>query len=143
LTRALLDVNVLIALLDADHALHQRTRDWFGRNASAGWASCPLTQNGCVRIMSHPSYPNPLPVRAVIERLREAAGSPDHEFWPDHLSLLDPGTVDASRVHGPRQVTDVYLLALAVRRDGRFATFDDSVPFSAVKSAEKKHIVLL
>ena len=141
--RALLDVNVLIALLDADHSLHQHARDWFGGSASAGWASCPLTQNGCARIMSHPSYPHPLPVRAVIERLREATASPDHEFGPDDLSLLDPAIVDAGRVHGPRQVTDVSLLALAVRHDGGFATFDDSVPLSAVTSAKARHLVAL
>ena len=61
--RALLDVNVLIALLDADHSLHARATDWFASHARAGWASCPITQNGCVRIMSHPGYPNTLPVR--------------------------------------------------------------------------------
>ena len=143
MTRALLDINVLIALLDPDHSLHPRARDWFGRNAASGWASCPLTQNGCLRIMSHPGYPNPLPVRSVVERLREATGSAYHESWADDVSLLDPRIADAGRIHGPRQLTDVYLLALAVGRAGRFVTFGASVPLSAVKGAEKKHLVAL
>jgi hypothetical protein len=141
--RALLDINVLIALLDSDHALHERAREWFGRNAPRGWASCPITQNGCVRVMAHPGYPNALPVRPVMERLREATRSPYHEFWTDDVSLLDPRVADASRIHGPRQLTDLYLLALAVRRDGWFVTFDASVSASAVKGAEKRHIVIL
>ena len=141
--RALLDINVLIALLDPDHSLHQRAREWFSGNAVAGWTSCPITQNGCARIMAHPGYPNPLPVRAVMERLREATRSPYHEFWADDVSLLDPRIADASRIHGPRQLTDLYLLALAVHRGGRFVTFDASVSISAIKGAEKRHIVAL
>src|SRR5207244_6490514 len=109
--RGLLDVNVVIALLDADHALHARARDWFNHHAPDGWASCPITENGCARVMSHPAYPHPLPVRAVIERLREATRTPYHEFWGDEITLLDAKVADASRIHGPRQLTDIYLLA--------------------------------
>jgi toxin-antitoxin system PIN domain toxin len=141
--RALLDINVLIALLDPDHSLHQRAREWFSRHAPSGWTSCPITQNGCVRIMSHPGYPNALPVRPVLERLREATRSPYHEFWTDDVSLLEPRIADPSRIHGPRQLTDLYLLALAVSRGGRFVTFDGSVPVSAIKGAERRHIVAL
>ncbi|MDA8108215.1 MAG: PIN domain-containing protein [Betaproteobacteria bacterium] len=140
---ALLDVNVLIALLDADHALHARVIQWFGGEARAGWASCPITQNGCVRIMSHPGYPNPLPVRAVVERLAEASASRLHEFWPDDVSLLDHEVADASRIHGPRQLTDLYLLALAVRHGGRFVTLDAAVSIDAVRGARKKHLLVL
>lgn len=141
--RALLDVNVLIALLDADHSLHARATRWFAENAPGGWASCPITQNGCIRIMSHAGYPNALPVRAVMERLEEAVAGPHHAFWPDDLSLLDARTADPSRIHGPRQLTDVYLLALAVRHGGRFVSFDGSIPLGAVKGAEKSHILVL
>jgi toxin-antitoxin system PIN domain toxin len=139
--RALLDINVLIALLDSDHSLHQRAREWFSQHAPSGWTSCPITQNGCVRIMSHPSYPNAVPVRPVLERLREATQSPHHEFWTDDVSLLDAQIADASRIHGPRQLTDFYLLALAVSRGGRFVTFDASIPLNAIKGAERRHIV--
>jgi toxin-antitoxin system PIN domain toxin len=141
--RALLDINVLIALLDQDHSLHERAHEWFSRNAPSGWTSCPITQNGCVRIMSHPGYPNALPVRPVMERLREATRSSYHEFWPDDVSLLDPRVADASRIHGPRQLTDLYLLALAVSRGGRFVAFDTAVPLSAIKGAKKRHLVAL
>jgi uncharacterized protein len=141
--RALLDVNVLIALLDADHTLHARATTWFASQAHSGWASCPITQNGCIRIMSHPGYPNGLPVRVVMERLTQASSSSVHEFWPDDVSLLDAGVVDSARIHGPRQLSDVYLLALTVRRKAYFVTFDTSVPLDAVKGASKKHILVL
>lgn len=141
--RALLDVNVLIALLDSDHSLHARATQWFAGHGKAGWASSPITQNGCVRVMSHPGYPHPLPVRAVIERLAEASAGTFHEFWPDDVSLLDAQVADPERIHGPRQITDVYLLALAVRHDGRFVTFDASVSPGAVRGAEKKHLLAL
>jgi toxin-antitoxin system PIN domain toxin len=141
--RALLDVNVLIALLDADHTLHERATTWFGRHAKAGWASCPITQNGCVRIMSHPGYPNAMPVQVVADRLREAAATPLHEFWPDDVSLLDDRVADPARIHGPRQLTDAYLLALAVRHGGPFVTFDASVPLDAVRGATQSALVIL
>jgi len=125
--QALLDVNVLIACLDADHTLHARAAAWFAPECHKGWASCPITENGCVRIMAHPGYPNPLPVHAVGSApWPRPASHPLHEFWPDELSLLDGRVVDTARVHGPRQLRDVYLLALAVRRGGRFVTFDAS-----------------
>jgi toxin-antitoxin system PIN domain toxin len=140
---ALLDVNVLISLLDADHSLHTRATSWFAANARSGWASCPITQNGCVRIMSHPSYPNPLPAHAVMDRLAEASANAFHEFWPDDISLLDAKTSISTRIHGPRQITDLYLLALAVRHGGQLVTFDTSVVIDAIIGAEKKHVQVL
>jgi hypothetical protein len=80
--RALLDINVLIAVLDADHSLHERAREWLGGHGQDGWTSCPITPNGCVRIMSHPAYPNALPVRQVMERLREATELPTTSSGP-------------------------------------------------------------
>ncbi len=141
--RALLDANVLIALLDSDHTLHARATAWFREAGSAGWASCPIAQNGCIRVMSHPGYSNHFPIRAVTERLAIAARSRFHEFWPDDVTLLDSTLLDTSRIHGPRQLTDVYLLALAVRHLGTFVTFDTGIPLSAVKGAETRHLVVL
>lgn len=141
--RALLDVNVLIALLDADHSLHARAMEWFTGHARNGWASCPITQNGCVRIMPHPGYPNAFPVSAILERLTQASASDFHEFWPDDVSLLDAKVADSARIHGPRQITDVYLLALAVRHDGQFVTFDTSVAVDAIRNVQKKHLLTL
>ena len=140
--RALLDVNVLIALLDADHSLHGQATQWLGDHARAGWASCPITENGCARIMSHSAYPNRLPVAVVVARLAEARTA-FHEFWPDDVSLLDAGVADRARIHGPRQITDVYLTALAVRHGGRFVTFDAAVSREAVIGAEKGHVLVL
>jgi toxin-antitoxin system PIN domain toxin len=141
--RALLDVNVLIALLDSDHASHDSAIKWFAKHAREGWASSPITQNGCIRIMSHPGYPNPLPIQAVIERLGEACQQDIHEFWPDDVSLLDPHVVDTTRIHGPRQLTDIYLLALAVQHDGRLVTFDTGIPLTAVRRATTQKLWIL
>lgn len=141
--RALLDVNVLIALFDPDHISHEAAMAWFARHAKEGWASCPLTQNGCVRIMSSPSYPNTQPVQALVKRLAGACAERIHEFWPDESSLLDSALFDATRIHGPRQITDVYLLGLAVRHGGRFVTFDGRMPLQAVRGATEKNLEVL
>jgi toxin-antitoxin system PIN domain toxin len=141
--RALLDVNVLIALLDSDHASHDSAISWFSKLARLGWASCPITQNGCIRIMTNPGYPNPLPVQAVIEHLAEACRQNIHEFWHDAVSLLDSDVVDSTRIHGPRQLTDIYLLALAVQHEGRLVTFDAGIPLAAVRKATKQNLLIL
>lgn len=140
---ALLDVNVLIALLDAAHLHHSTALSWLGDNIQHGWASCPLTQNGCVRIMSQPAYPNPRPPAEIAARLREATQSPQHTFWSDSLSLLDARHFDWTQLFHPRQLTDAYLLALAVQHDGLFVTFDHAVPVRAVVGAAPRHLCLL
>jgi toxin-antitoxin system PIN domain toxin len=141
--RSLLDVNVLIALLDSDHVSHRSAKAWFSEHGGDGWSSCPITQNGCVRIMSHPGYPNALSVSDIVERLRAATAHDAHEFWPDNQSLLDPRLIDPARIHGPRQLTDVYLLALAVVNGGRLVTFDATAATAAVKGARQQHLVRL
>jgi uncharacterized protein len=141
--RALLDVNVLIALLDAAHIGHQKASAWLADHLGEGWASCPLTQNGCIRIMSQPAYPGALAAAQVAQRLSEAAAHEAHVFWADSLSLLQPKVVDWRRVLGHRQVTDNYLLALAVHNGGRFVTFDARVDLSAVHGASAEHLVVL
>lgn len=141
--RALLDVNVLIALLDAGHVHHGLAMSWLEKDIRHGWASCPLTQNGCIRIMSQPKYPGSLAAAQVADRLAEAANSPDHEFWPADVNMLSEGVFDWTRVLGHRQVTDVYLLALAVHHGGRFVTLDRRIALDAVKGARAKHLVAL
>ncbi|HXH56354.1 TA system VapC family ribonuclease toxin [Iamia sp.] len=135
MSRALLDINVLLALLDSDHVDHVLAREWLDREIETGWASCAITQNGAVRIMSQPRYPSPVAPAVVAELLEHACATPHHEFWPCEISLLNQQVVDRRRLHGPRQVTDAYLLALAVHREGRFVTFDRSVVISAVPGA--------
>lgn len=141
--RALLDVNVLIALLDSDHSSHDSAIDWFIRQTREGWASCPMTQNGCIRIMSNPGYPNPLPVQAIVQRLAEACRQSVHAFWPDDVSVLDSDVVDPTRILGPRQLSDIYLLALAVKHEAKLATFDSGIPVAAVRKASKQNIAIL
>ena len=141
--RALLDVNVLVALLDAAHIHHHEATTWLARNLRHGWASCPMTQNGCLRILSLPSYLNRQPPREVATRLAQAARDSAHEFWPDSLSLLDDARVSWDHVLGTRQITDVYLLALAASRNGRLVTFDRSISLQAVSGATRKHLYVL
>jgi toxin-antitoxin system PIN domain toxin len=141
--RALLDVNVLVALLDSDHTSHGVALMWFAKHAREGWASSPITQNGCVRVMSNPSYPNALPVQAVMKRLADACKEDVHEFWSDEVSLLNPNVVDSTRIHGPRQLTDIYLLALAVEQEGRLVTFDTGVPLAVVRKATADNLLVL
>lgn len=138
--RALLDTNVLIALLDAGHLHHDKAMAWMGKSVEQGWASCPITQNGCLRILSQPGYPNPLPVAAVAERLAEATRHPSHAFWADDASLLDENLVDWTRILGHRQVTDAYLLHLAVRNGGRFVTFDRRITVDLVAGASEQQL---
>lgn len=141
--RALLDVNVLMALLDVDHVHHAAARAWLGRNAASGWASCPLTQNGCIRIMSQRAYPGALPAAAIAARLAAATATAWHEFWADSVSLVADDMLDWHGILGSRQVTDAYLLALAVRNSGRLVTFDRGVPLAAVPAATSEHLVVI
>ena len=141
--RSLLDVNVLIALLDQDHVDHGLVRTWLAAEIEHGWSSCAITQNGVVRLMSQPRYPNALTPAEVIERLGRAASTEHHEYWSSSVSVLDAGLVDRTAVLGPRQVTDVYLLALATVRGGRFVTLDRTVPRAAVPTARPEHLMVI
>lgn len=141
--RALLDVNVLLALLDSDHVDHRKARIWISEEIDQGWASCALTENGFVRVISQPRYPNPISPFEAMDRLRRATGTRYHEFWSCPFSLLEEERVNGTHVHGPRQVTDLYLLALAVEKGGRLVTFDNKIPRSAVVGARVEHLVVL
>jgi uncharacterized protein len=142
-SRALLDINVLLALLDSDHVDHQRARQWLEREIPGGWASCAITENGFVRIISQPRYPSPVPATLALERLALATETASHEFWPCSISLLSERVIRRDRLLGSRQVTDAYLLALAVARGGRFATFDQSIALNAVHGARPEHLTIL
>jgi uncharacterized protein len=141
--RALLDINVLIALLDGAHVHHKLATAWLAANIRRGWSSCPLTQIGCIRIMSQPAYPNTRPAGQVAERLRDAAADRRHEFWAADVDLVGGKVIDWSVVLTSRHVTDLYLLGLAVAKGGRFVTFDGHVPRSAVAKAEARHLVVI
>lgn len=121
----LLDVNVLIALFDSAHVHHRPAHTWFAGNLSRGWRTCPITENGFLRILSHPGYPNgPLPIPDLAQRLEEMKHAlPQYEFLPDDLSasqwLSGAGISVAST-----RLTDAYLLKLATDQGAALATFD-------------------
>jgi toxin-antitoxin system PIN domain toxin len=132
---ALLDVNVLVALFDPNHVHHDVAHDWFADQREAGWATCPLTENGLVRVLAHPAYGAGLRAAAVVETLGRFKASGFHHFWNDSLSLTDTAVFNATWLAGSRQVTDIYLLGLAARKRGCLATFDRSIPIRAVVGA--------
>lgn len=141
--RGLLDVNVLIALLDAGHLHHPLALRWLIAHSDQGWASCPITQNGCIRIFSNPSYPNTMPAAQVAARLAAATHHPAHAFWPDAISLLGPDSLVWNWILSSRHVTDAYLLALTVAQGGRLVTLDRGVPLTAVRGATTDHLLVL
>jgi toxin-antitoxin system PIN domain toxin len=139
---ALLDVNFLIALFDPDHVHHEAAHAWFSSERGSGWATCPLTENGVVRILSNPAYsPSAERPAEIAARLAAFRASGDHAFWPDDVSICDAKLFRLGIGH--RQLTDAYLLALAVRRSGRLATFDRSIPTKAVHGARSEHLVVV
>lgn len=133
----LLDVNVLVALLDPGHVAHDAAHRWFEQEGGSDWATCPLTENGVIRIVGHPRYPNspgsPAAVAAIVSKLR---GLPGHSFWPDDLSLVGSDRVDIARILTSTQVTDSYLLALASAHGGMLATLDRRLSVAAVKGGK-------
>jgi uncharacterized protein len=143
MTRALLDINVLVALLDADHLDHERAWHWADVELGGGWASCPITENGFVRIISQPRYPSPVSPHRAAELLRASRDDSDHEFWACDRSVLDPDFLTTSHIHGPRQLTDAYLLALAIEHAGRFVTFDQRISADAVPRARPENLVIV
>ena len=142
--RELLDINVLIALMDPDHAFHDRAHSWWAVRPRA-WASCPLTENGVIRIMASIAYSAaaPFTVAEIAARLAQFARQTDHDFWGDSLSLRDARLFDHARILSSRHLTDLYLVALAVEHDGRLVTFDRHVPLGAVPSAQDRHLEII
>jgi hypothetical protein len=133
---ALLDVNVLVALFDPDHVHHDLAHDWFAAQREHGWATCPVTENGFVRVLANPAYGfDELRPASLLSRLRTFCASGHHVFWPDAVSLADEQVFSPAHVAGYRQVTDVYLLGLATKMAGCLATFDRKIPLTAVVGA--------
>ena len=140
--RALLDVNVIIALLDSKHVFHRRAHSWWATNGKIGWASCPLTENAVVRIMSNPNYDrlHRFSIGDLIGQLRDFIQKTDHQFWADDISILNNSLFEVDRIHSPKQITDLYLLALATKHGGRLVTFDQNISLSAVKGARAENL---
>jgi uncharacterized protein len=122
---ALLDVNALVALAWDSHVHHARMRAWFLANGSAGWATCPITESGFVRVSSNPKVlPSAIGVDAAREVLSALRTQPGHRFLTDDVSVTDR---DVPTIAGYRQVTDAHLLTLARRRGLRLVTFDAGI----------------
>ena len=141
--RVLFDVNMLVALSDPEHIHHSRAFAWWNDHQDEGWASCPLTQNGFVRVISGSRYGRPRSFADAMAQLCGQIALPSHAFWPDDVSLADAAVFDHGRLLGPNQITDVYLLALAVKNGGRLATLDHGIALRAVHRAEPRHLVML
>ena len=124
----LLDVNLLIALAWPSHVHHLSAQHWFQRVGRKGWASCPLTQTGFVRISSNPSFiDGAVDPKVALRLLGEVCQASSHSFWPDDLDLSADPAWPASHLIGHRQVTDAYLLGLAIKRRGKLATLDAGI----------------
>jgi toxin-antitoxin system PIN domain toxin len=124
----LFDVNVLVALLWPAHQFHARAHHWFERNMGEGWATCPLTQAGFVRIVSNPAFSaDAVAPHVALSVLQASLRHASHQFWPDDISLPEAVLPLLEKLTGHRQVTDAYLLGLAIRNRARLATFDRSL----------------
>ncbi|HET7293872.1 MAG TPA: TA system VapC family ribonuclease toxin [Vicinamibacteria bacterium] len=133
---ALLDVNALVALFDPDHVHHEAAHEWLARNRADGWATCPLTENGLVRILSNAAYSGVQETASSVRRrLAAFCASGQHVFWADEVSLRDRRLFPEPAAFRHAQVTDVYLLGLATYRGGRLATFDRRIPVRSVAGA--------
>lgn len=141
--RALLDVNVLIAICDAHHLHHAQASEWFVNHAKQGWATCPLVQNGAIRIMSQPTYPNTRPIGEVVHQLRMMCASKYHHFWANNFSIMDEAKIAHQHLLGNKQLTDIYLLALAVQHGARLISIDGGIPVQAVKGAKQENYLRL
>ena len=135
---ALLDVNVLIALLDPRHVHHEPAHRWFEGEAIHGWATCPLTQNAILRILGNPRYPNsPGGPAAVMPLLESMLAHPSHVFWPDALSWTGHALLEPQLLLHHGQITDTYLLALAVHHRGRLVSLDARLTTRPVPGGER------
>jgi uncharacterized protein len=124
----LLDVNALLALIWPEHYFHDAVSSWFQRHSRQGWATCPLTQMGFVRIVSNPSFTKNAPkLDDALRLLALNLDHPNHEFWPDDITLpRSIGRIEKP-LQGHRQITDAYLLGLAMHRNAKLATLDRSI----------------
>lgn len=130
---ALLDINVLVALFDPDHVHHELAHDWFADNRTRGWATCPITENGFVRVLSNPAYGGSITrVIELVERLRRFCATGHHTFWSDDVSIHNAAIFHPGLIAGHRQLTDIYLLGLAWHHEGTLATFDRRISEKAI-----------
>jgi len=127
----LLDVNVLIALFDPDHVHHDTAHRWLANVGHTAWATCPIVENGFVRVVTNRTYPNGgLSILDAIAKLKVFCSEPGHAFWEDRVSLRNYDDQFLSGIGGHQQITDAYLVALASHNQGKLATFDKRIAIS-------------
>lgn len=136
-------MSVLIALLDEKHVHHSIVSDWLVHNIEQGWASCPITQNGFVRIVSQSSYPNRMTVPEAVRRLNVAMSTPYHQFVADDINMFAGSFIRDWQTLNPAGLTDAYLLALAVTHEFQFVSLDRRMQLEAVRGADARHLVIL
>lgn len=140
---SLLDVNCLIALMDLDHVHHATMQRWFRSNSSAGWSTCPITENGLIRVMSQASYPSgrrsPASIVERLQKLKTVYGA-TYRFWPDEVSMTDESIFRIDHIQGPKLVTDAYLLGLAAKHKARLVSFDRTLPWQAIRNGTARLI---
>ncbi|HQV68738.1 MAG TPA: PIN domain-containing protein [Thermoflexales bacterium] len=139
MSRYLLDVNTILALLDPRHVFHEAAHAWLGSQPmSVRLLTCPLTENGVIRVASQSKYPNHLGTASDVREVMQAfCADSRHEFCPDDVSLLDEKTLAHPELLTPSRVTDIYLLALAIKHNARMATFDNRIPADAILHGKK------
>lgn len=126
---AILDVNVLVALAWPSHIHHRSAREWFDSEGKNGWATCPITQSGFIRVSSNPRAVDPaVSPREARALLNQIVHLGRHEFWPADLDFLSDSKIPLRDVMGYRQVTDAYLLGLTIEHHGILVTFDGAIP---------------
>ncbi|HSH76437.1 MAG TPA: TA system VapC family ribonuclease toxin [Longimicrobiales bacterium] len=141
---ALLDVGVLVALFDPAHVHHEAAHVWLSENRTAGWATCPVSENGFARVVAHPEYPGRRStVMDALERLQAFTASGEHHFWPDSTSLRRSSRFRARALEGQHQITGAYLLLLAVENEGRLATLDGELSIATVPHAAPEQLAVI
>ncbi len=139
----LFDVNVLISIVDPAHVFHPTIHAWLQQHRKATWASCPISENGLIRVLSQPAYRGTrrTPAEAIaLLRAMKQSSSWAHTFWADDYSISDPASVAAEKLAAPGQITDVYLAALAMRKGGRLVTFDRAIPWQVIPGGSARLI---
>lgn len=140
----LVDVNILIALAWPSQEHHRIVSDWFASAAENGWATCPLTQCGFVRISSNPKFiPNAVSPLEAVSLLREMTSHRKHSFWPDAMQIMDAEYFGRFNITGHRQITDAYLLGLTILNGGKFVTLDRGVASLVKSSTDRAHVVII
>lgn len=134
---------MLAALFAPDHVHHELAHDWSGEERHAGWAICPITETGLVRLLTNPRVHEGVAVAEVIDRLRRLQSDSAHEWWEANVSFADVTVFRPTALRGHRQVTDLYLAGLAHSRGGKLVTFDRGVLCNAVVDAKPSLVEVL